>query len=209
MICENPTLNPARDPAHSLTRQLMQTTDQEIWASVLGGNESSWRTLVDRHQKLVLAIAKRTGLSDTESRDCFQQTWTLLYENREKITEPARISSWLATTARREGLKIRAARGEPDQGTDHAETIDPAPLADEELEKIERQALLELALGELNPRCRTLIEALFFAPATSSYQTIAQELGISVNSMGSNRQRCLESLKEILLRQRYPSTDSG
>ncbi len=181
----------------------MQTTDEKIWNGVLTGDDASWRELVDRYKKLVYAIANRSGLTQDESRDCFQQTWTLLYENRTKITQPGRISSWLATTARREGLKLRTARGGPDQDTNHNETTDPSPLADEQLEKIERQAILEIALGELDTQCEKLIKALFFSAKSSTYQVIAQELGISINSMGSNRQRCLGKLETILRERKY------
>jgi RNA polymerase sigma factor (sigma-70 family) len=173
-------------------------TDHELWQKTLAGDSVAWQLLVKRYQSLVYAVATRAGLSMADAADCFQQTWVALYENRHRIQDPTRLSAWLVTTAKHEALRLRR-RTLPDTG-DGAEIDHPdrSPLPDEELIKLELQAQLEIALAELDPRCRQVVELFFFAPEEQSYDQIAESLGMAINSLGPVRRRCLDRLKEIL-----------
>jgi len=173
-------------------------TDRDLWRKTLAGDSAAWQLLVKRYQSLVYAVATRAGLSMADAADCFQQTWIALYENRHRIQDPTRLSAWLVTTAKREAMRLRR-RVLPDTGDEAGiDHPDRSPLPDEELIQIERQAHLEMALAELDPRCRQVIELFFFAPEEQSYHEIAESLGMTTNSLGPVRRRCLERLKEIL-----------
>jgi len=173
-------------------------TDSNLWQDILVGDNAAWSELVRRYQALVYAVATRAGLSMADAADCFQQTWVLLFRHRHRLHDPSRLSAWLVTTAKREALRLRR-RADKEAG-------DPAdmdmtshdPLPDEVLEQLERQAQLEIALKELDPRCRKVLEAFFFAPEEKSYEEIAGSFGLSTNSLGPVRRRCLERLKQIL-----------
>ena len=78
-----------------------------------------------------------------------------------------------------------------------------ACLPDEKLIKLEIQAQLETAIDQLDSRCQKIIEAFFFEPEKISYEDLAAKLKISVNSLGSFRQRCLKRLKDILIEMGY------
>lgn len=123
----------------------------------------------------------RAGLSASDAADCFQQTWVALYQNRRKLRDPSRSSSWLVTTARRETLRLRHQAGRSGDEDNQAELADRHPLPDEELMILERQAQLEVALKELDPRCRELIELFFFAPGERTYEQIASSLNLASN----------------------------
>jgi RNA polymerase sigma factor (sigma-70 family) len=178
----------------------MSKTDTELWREVLSGDASAWREIVKRYQALVYAVSSRSGLSASDAADCFQQTWVTLYENRRKIENPSRLSAWLVTTARREAMRLRrqAERSGGEVGED--DLVDNNPLPDEELTILERQAQLEIAIKELDERCRRLIELFFFAPEEKTYEEIASILGMAANSLGASRRRCLIRLREILVR---------
>lgn len=184
-------------------------TDQELWNEILTDSPVAWRQLVDRYQALVYAVATRWGLSLADAADCFQQTWVALYENRRRIQDPTRLSAWLVTTAKREAIRLRT-RSQRDTGEDtESEPADQSLLPDEELIKLEEQALLEIALAELDPRCRKLVELFFFAPEEQSYEEIAASLGIALNSLGPIRRRCLERTREILQKIGYGQVRDG
>jgi RNA polymerase sigma factor (sigma-70 family) len=173
-------------------------TDGDLWQKTLAGDSAAWQLLVKRYQSLVYAVATRAGLSMADAADCFQQTWVALYENRHRIQDPTRLSAWLVTTAKREAMRLRR-HTSPDTGVDvESDHLDQSPLPDEELIQLERQAQLETALAELDPRCRQVVELFFFAPEEQSYDQIAGSLGMAMNSLGPVRRRCLERLKEIL-----------
>lgn len=165
---------------------------------MLSGKDAAWEELVNRYQALVYAVATRAGLDISDVEDCFQQVWFLLYKNRKKITDPSRISAWLVTTAKRESIRLSKRKSGSDANIDDLILSDRHALADEELEILEQQAHLEIALDSLDERCRRMLYAMFFAPENKSYEDIADDIGIAVNSIGPIRRRCLEKLKEIL-----------
>lgn len=176
----------------------MKKTDLEIWKEVLSGKSGAWEELVVRYQQLVYAVASRAGLNMGDVEDCFQQVWYLLYKNRKKISDPSRISAWLVTTAKREAIRLSKRTGSANSDIDDIIVADTDPLPDEILEKIEEQVHLETGLKMLDERCRDLLYAMFFAPENKSYDEIAKDVGIAINSIGPIRRRCLERLKKIL-----------
>ncbi len=183
----------------------MCESDAELWEKILSDDATAWSRLIKRYQPLVYAVCSRAGLSAADVADCFQQTWVALYENRRNLRDPSRISTWLVTTAKREAMRLRRQAGRAGAETDTIEPEDTHHLPDEELVILERQAQLEIALKELDPRCRQLIELFFFAPAKQTYEQIASSLGLASNSLGASRRRCLNRLKEILLKNGYLS----
>ena len=58
---------------------------------------------------------------------------------------------------------------------------------------------LRQAMADLPPRCRELVQMLFYEEPARPYQEIAASLGIAVGSIGFIRQRCLERLRKRLL----------
>lgn len=176
----------------------MKRADRDIWADVISGKTTAWNELIDKYQPLVYTVSSRAGLSMADAADCFQQTFVQLFQHRQKITDPSRLSAWLVTTAKRESIRLsRQTRGVRD-ATESPEEIDSAPLADEVLEKLESQARLEIGLKQLDSRCHLLLKALFFAPDELSYEQVAKSVGISFNSLGPIRGRCLQRLRKIL-----------
>lgn len=173
-------------------------TDIELWQDILTGDNAAWNDLVRRYQALVYAVVTRAGLSMADTADCFQQTWVLLFRHRHRLHDPSRLSAWLVTTAKREAMRSRRRMARESGDPLELDSIAPDPLPDEALEQLERQAQLEIALKELDPRCRQVVEALFFAPEEKSYEEVARGFGLSVNSLGPVRRRCLERLKQIL-----------
>lgn len=174
-------------------------TDQQLWQRVLTDHPRAWEELVDRYKSLVYAVCSYTGLNEADAADVFQHTWIALYENRFRLQDATRISSWLVTTAKREAIRHRhrQARMQPDDCLEGE--ADPHPIPDEELQTMELQATLETALGRIDPACRNLLYCFFFADEDQSYEEIAESFGLSPNTLGAKRRRCLEKLKGILI----------
>lgn len=177
----------------------MNVSDGELWQRVLANDASAWSELVNRYQALVYTVVTRSGLSMQDAADCFQQTWVSLYEKRHAIKDPSRLSAWLVTTSRRETLRVIQQQRRHTHYDDLPEQADHLPLPDEELELLERQGRLEVAFKALNLRCRRLLNELFFAPEEKSYAQVAASVGITFNSLGPIRGRCLKKLRDILL----------
>jgi RNA polymerase sigma factor (sigma-70 family) len=178
-------------------------SDTDIWQEVLSNKRGAWKELILRYQSLVYAVGSRAGLSSGDIEDCFQQVWYLLYKNRNKITDPSRISAWLVTTSKREAIRLGRKSKATDANIEDVNIADSGELQDDALINLELHAQLEIGLKMLDSRCRTMLYAMFFAPENKSYDDIAKEVGIAVNSIGPIRRRCLERLKKILEESGY------
>jgi RNA polymerase sigma factor (sigma-70 family) len=64
--------------------------------------------------------------------------------------------------------------------------------------ELEREQLVQDAIAQLPPRCREMIELLFFESPPLPYADVAQRLHLATGSIGFIRGRCLERLKKIL-----------
>ncbi|MDF1545362.1 MAG: sigma-70 family RNA polymerase sigma factor, partial [bacterium] len=173
-------------------------SDLDLWDDILKGDDKAWLALVNRYANLVYNVCTHIGLTRADSADCFQQTWLILFRNRKKITDAARISSWLITTAKREALRLLRKADRVSGDGEQAGLINPDPLPDAVLLQLESRKRLQLALSELDPACRQLLEAFFFSEDKQSYQEISRKLGYSQNTLGPKRNRCLKKLKKIL-----------
>ncbi len=184
----------------------MEKTDEDLINGCRQGDAKAWNALVGRYQRLIYTIPLRAGLDEDGAADVFQQVFTALIENLERIREPSRIQAWLVTCAKRETLQVLR-RGNParfvvidddSDGQKSFELSDSSPLPVETLEKSETEHQVRTAVAELDERCGQLLTLLFYEREQNSYAEIAAALGISEGSIGPTRARCLEKLSKKL-----------
>jgi len=163
-----------------------------------GDDHDAWNELIDRYAPLVWAICTRYELGNHDAEDVAQNVWLLLVEKLGKLREPAALPGWLATTTRRECLRVATATRKSQQ---LGSTVDDAaPFADEgaideEILIAERSAALRAAFAGLPPHGQHLLAMLFRDPPCS-YAEISARLGIPIGSIGPQRARCLERLRQ-------------
>jgi RNA polymerase sigma factor (sigma-70 family) len=179
------------------------SSDSDLWAAILVGNQLAWTELVNRYKSLVYTTCTYLGLSQADAGDAFQQTWVLLYQKRHQIKNPDRLSAWLVTTARREAIRLKSRMGLQSGDGEDADFSDPNPNPEQEMVLIEQQAQLETAISQLDKPCQSVVEEFFFTPEEPSYEQIARKLGYAPNTLGAKRRRCLEKLRRILERLGY------
>jgi len=64
--------------------------------------------------------------------------------------------------------------------------------------QLEEDHLMRLAVAELSPRHRRMIELLYFTDPPATYVEISQQLNMPVGAIGPTRARSLKSLKQKL-----------
>jgi RNA polymerase sigma factor (sigma-70 family) len=170
-------------------------SNAELLAAAVRGEAAAWNGLVDRFGRLVWAVARSFELSGTDAADLSQTVWLRLVEHMDQIKEPDRLGSWLATTTRREGIKLLRRHSleipdenqeeQSDQGKDGPE--EKVLVADE-------YAQLRDALDKLPERCRKLLRVIAASDA-ANYSEVAAALDMPVGSIGPTRSRCLERLR--------------
>src|SRR3954454_24758843 len=89
-------------------RHMRITPEQaaDLVAAAAAGDRRSWERLVDAYVGLIWAITRSYRLSDGDAQDVSQTTWLRLIENIDRLSDPSRVGAWLATTARRECLRV-------------------------------------------------------------------------------------------------------
>jgi RNA polymerase sigma factor (sigma-70 family) len=161
-------------------------------------DQGAWDEIVERYAPLVWSICTGFRLSNHDVEDVAQNVWLLLVGQLGTLREPAALPGWLATTTRRECLRVvTAARRSERLGTelDEAAQFVADTVVDEEILAAERNAALRAAFAELPPRCQQLLSMLLRDPPCS-YGTISATLGIPVGSIGPQRARCLERMRK-------------
>lgn len=189
---------------------LDELNDADLLARCREGSQAAWSVVVRRYQRLIFTVPRRAGLSDDQAADVFQTTFSRLFENLDRIADPARVQAWLVTTAKRESLRLReqsrrtvdlARSGNDDEGDDGDPLdrfADPGPLPEALLADLQHQDLLRRAVDQLDPRSRQLVELLFLQDEPLPYGEIAARLGIAEGSIGPTRARCIEKLRALL-----------
>ena len=175
-------------------------------AGAAAGDVAAWQDLVDAYVGLVWAITRAHRLREADAQDVSQTAWLRLVENVDRLDDPARVGAWLATTARRECLRVlRLSRrqllaGEADELPD---VEDPGDAVDEQLLRQEAGEEVRAALELLPDSCRSLLTLLVLDPPPS-YGEVSAALGMPVGSIGPTRGRCLAKLRLLLDAARIP-----
>jgi RNA polymerase sigma factor (sigma-70 family) len=176
-------------------------TTATLLARADAGDQAAWEELVDRFTGLLWSVARAHRLGSVDADDVVQTTWLRLVEHLDQIKEPERLASWLATTARRESLRVLGrGRREVISAVDDMEMN----VADADVDSLdarlllaERDAILWACFRQLSERCQVLLRALSATPPPS-YAEVAAALDTAMGSIGPTRRRCLDQLRELL-----------
>lgn len=173
---------------------------EQLVTSAANGDSRAWDTLVDRFAGLIWSVARAQGLAAADASEVSQTTWLRLAEHIGTIKDPARIPAWLATTARREAIRVSrlGARHILVDPWEHLDVSNGDEDVDAEVMGQERDLAIQRAMALLPDRCRELLYALVAQDPPVPYATISERHGMPVGSIGPTRARCLEHLRELL-----------
>src|SRR5881397_2969939 len=139
--------------------------DARLVARCRSGDARAWEALVHRHERLVYAVARSYRLSEPDQADVFQDVFAALIRGLPSLRDPRSLVRWLSSVTDRiaRAAALRRRREEALQARDPTAferlAADDAPVG-AELERLERQARIRIALESLGERCRRLLEAL-------------------------------------------------
>ena len=169
------------------------------------GNEKAWQILVNRYRRFVYSIPIKWGLSADDAVDIFQTVWLDCFRQLASLRNIDLLQPWLRRVAIRKCYRLTSdmrARAETSVADEEMEELGEIDEVSRLLD-LDKEQLVRNALEKLTPRCRQIIECLFFEEPRPSYQAVASRLGLSQNSIGFTRERCLNSLKKILTEGGY------
>jgi len=195
---DQPSPSQSRPP----TKRLSETQVADLVFAAAAGSQAAWDALVEEFNRMIWAVARAHRLGHADAADVVQFTWLTLVERLDRLHNPARVGGWLATTARRECLRIlNANKRRVPLGDDVIEQESLAPHPVETLVRMERNEAIRGALPLLRESDQALLRLLTVEPSLR-YEEISAALGIPVGSIGPSRQRALERLRRVLESQR-------
>jgi RNA polymerase sigma-70 factor (ECF subfamily) len=176
-------------------------TDEELMRLVASGDEKAFRSLVERHQNLVVGtVARMVGPTDAE--DIAQQVFLNVWKSAPRWRPEARFTTWLLTITKRlvfnESRRRSRAKLVP-QSHEEREMPDypdgrqspDRSLLDEELNRA-----IEAALASLPEKERLAVVLRRYEELP--YEEIAVVLGCTLPAVKSLLFRARNSLKEKL-----------
>jgi RNA polymerase sigma factor (sigma-70 family) len=182
-----------------------QWSDSRLVAACREGNPNAWAALIDKYKNLIFSIPIKYGFSRTDAADVFQAVCLDLLTELPRLRNPTGLPKWLmqATAHRCWRSRREAARYSHDE-EDARRLQDratlPETLPDELLREVEREQAVRNAIAGLSPRCRQMVQMLFFETPPRPYSQVAATLGVPTGSIGFLRGRCLHRLRQALER---------
>jgi len=176
-------------------------SDEELMVLVASGDDIAFRSLVERHQNLVIGTVARM-VGPAEAEDIAQQVFLNVWKSAPRWRPDARFTTWLLTITKRlvfnESRRRSRARLVP-QSDEERETTDypdggqspDRSLLDEELNRA-----IEVALSSLPEKERLAVVLRRYEELP--YEEIAVVLGCTLPAVKSLLFRARNSLKEQL-----------
>jgi RNA polymerase sigma factor (sigma-70 family) len=166
------------------------------------GDPQAWNMLVQHYTPLLWSITRSARLPDADANDVIQTTWLRCLEHLGQLRSPTELGGWLATTARRETIRLQrqapSQRSEPAAAEDSGNRTElERPSSEDLVLQAERRDALLRALAQLPAPCRHLLQ-LMTAEPPANYAEISAALGVPVGSIGPTRARCLQRLRRLL-----------
>jgi RNA polymerase sigma factor (sigma-70 family) len=177
-------------------------SNTRIVAECLAGDERAWSALLDRYKNLIYSIPLRYGVPHQDAADIFQAVCLDLFNELPRIRDAEALQGWLirVTTHKCYRWKRQQIHTENDLDEDNTEVRLDAQhaISPDLLAAVEREQMLRQAIDRLPPRCREMIELLFFEQPPMPYHDVARRLHLATGSIGFIRGRCLKRLKKLL-----------
>jgi RNA polymerase sigma factor (sigma-70 family) len=177
----------------------------ELLRSARAGDARAWESLHDRFTPMLRGIARSYRLAPSDVDDAVQMAWVRLFTHIDRLREPAAVAAWLATTTRRECIRLLQVpvRECPSDDPDLGDRVRDGEINDPESEVLaaELRSALGRAIATLPERHRQLMTLLVAQP-TMDYQELSTALTMPIGSIGPIRARSLARL------QRHPEVCS-
>jgi RNA polymerase sigma factor (sigma-70 family) len=171
-----------------------------LFRAAARGDRVAWDGLVEEFGGMVWAIARAHRLSAADAADVAQSTWLRLFKHLDSIHEPERVGAWLATTARRECLRVLRVAQRHVLSEDELAKAECIDSALEDILTAERDEVLWRCFAQLRPSDQALLRLLVADPRPG-YEEIAAALDMPIGSIGPTRGRALDRLRQELERE--------
>jgi RNA polymerase sigma-70 factor, ECF subfamily len=181
--------------------ELAPSSDLELVAACLRGDQRAWDALIDRYAAYIYAVALRGfRLSQDAAEDVFSDVCVRLYDGLAGYSGTGEFRAWLravVVSAAREYLRREARRPSPE-----VEPSEPDTIAE-----LETALEVRAAVAALGEPCATTVSLHFFADLTQA--EVANRLAVPSGTVAARISRCLRRLRDALQEPAAGRTSRG
>jgi RNA polymerase sigma-70 factor (ECF subfamily) len=194
------------------------TNDAMLVAEARKGEATAFVILVERHERRILAVARRITRTKEDAEDVVQQSLQKAFFHLYQFEGRSSFSTWLTRITINEARMMqRGSRGLREVSIDDSdaneetaralEIPDSSPDPETSYAQRERERMLSLALNELPPGTRTAIQLRDLDERST--EEAARIMGISVSALKGRAFHGRKRLRERLQQYFGPAWMSG
>ncbi len=161
------------------------------------GDQTAFRELMEAHRKVVASTLAACGVRSRDTAfDLAQDVALRVWQNLDRLREPAAFSGWLrrvAANAARDHLRRLAARREA--ALEEALTLE---TDDDPHQRVERVSELRLMLAALGSEEQEVVELLVARAGGASVDELAERMGLSHAALKMRLSRARQRLRRRL-----------
>jgi RNA polymerase sigma-70 factor, ECF subfamily len=175
---------------------VFEKSDEQLIAKALQGNTQAWLNLLKRYEKILYNYGIRMTGKREDALDLMQEVFISVYRNLASYRNEGSFKSWLFRIAHYRCIEFYR-RKKPMQGLDDAPEIESeAPDNDDVMVSQQENKQLIAAMQQLPLAQKAVVELKFFGQFT--FDEIAEQTGMSVNTAKSRLYGALEKLKTLM-----------
>ena len=174
-------------------------SDERLVRECLTGSDEAWCGLIEKYKNLIYSIPVKYRIPPDIANDIFQQVCFELVRALPQLRTANSVAAWLITITSHKcsdlgsrEQRYQALGDAPEEAPVWDKTPDALAL------EVEREQILREVLALITPRCRALIQMLFFDSPAVPYEEVARNLGLAKGSIGFIRLRCLRQMRRLL-----------
>ena len=191
----------------SLPARDTDSLDGRLVRECLEGDEDGLVGALARYKRLIYSIPVKYGLSADEATDVFQDVCVELLAELPRLRDPRALPKWLIQVTSHKCVHLKRLTNRhcfDRRSVRRGRSTSPIPLTSRAGSARGRARTgLRDAVSALSPRCRQLIQMLFFETPARPYQEIARQFNLANGSIGFIRGRCLGRLRNELHRNGF------
>ncbi|WP_286234820.1 RNA polymerase sigma factor [Thalassotalea sediminis] len=177
---------------------MFERSDETLVKQALTGKKSAWITLVKRHEKALYNYALRMVSNREDALDLMQDVFVAIFRNLSSFRGDSPFKGWMFKIAHYRCIEFYRRR-KPTKSLDdepEQEDIDEDTCPEKHMTNGRIKLDIQHALQKLPVNQKIVVELKFFQHAT--FDEIAYQLGISINTAKSRLYSGLDKLKEYV-----------
>ena len=177
---------------------MFERSDETLVKQALKGKKSAWVALVKRYEKNLYNYTLRMVSNPADAMDLMQDVFVAVFRNLSTFRGDSPFKGWMFKIAHYRCIEFYRRKRPTQSLDDHPEQFDEASNECPEYLAVSGQQAnaLHKALQTLPINQKLVVELKFFQHCT--FDDIAKQLGISVNTVKSRLYSGLDKLKDHL-----------